>query len=138
VARRTSVAVIAGLAYLGAFEAWVYLILNTPRNDHFPWNSGGVFFLVLGLHFLAGFVIGKLSALWLPLAACLVAIPAGYAHGEHAGEYDFFPVIPIWAGILLGCFIFIPVMLGGILLGAWIRFRMIGRGQSASRAHGAN
>jgi hypothetical protein len=138
VARRTSVAVIVGLAYLGAFEAWVYLIANTPRNDHSPWNSGGLFFTALGLHFLVGFVIGRLSALWLPIAACLLAIPAGYAHGEHAGEFDFFPVIPIWLGILLACFIFIPVMMGGIFLGAWIRFQLIRRGQSASRAQEAN
>jgi hypothetical protein len=138
VARRTSVAVIVGLAYLGAFEAWVYLILNTPRWDHSPWDNAGLFFTALGLQFLVGFVIGRLSALWLPIAAGLLAIPAGYAYGEHAGEFNFFPVIPIWAGILLMCFIFIPVMMGGIFLGAWIRFRMIVRDQSASRAQGVS
>jgi hypothetical protein len=126
------------LVYLGAMEAWIYLITNTPRYDDSPWDSGGVFFAAVGLHFVVGFLIGRLSALWLPLAACLLAIPAGYAHGEHAGEYNFFPVIPIWAGILLASLIFIPVMLGGILLGAWIRFRAMTRRPRASRAQEAN
>jgi hypothetical protein len=130
VARRTSVAAIAGFAYLAIFEAWVYLIANTPRNDHSPWNSDGVFYTSLGLNLLVGFVIGRLSALWLLPAAALLAIPAGYAHGEHAGEFNFFPVIPIWAGILFACFIFIPVMMAGIFLGAWVRFRQIRRAQS--------
>jgi hypothetical protein len=137
VARHTSVAVIVALTYLGAMEAWVYVIGNTPRSQDAPWNSDGLFFGAVGLHFAAGFLIGRLSALWLPLAACLLAIPAGYAYGEHAGEYDFFPVIPIWAGILVASLIFIPVMLGGILVGAWIRFRAMRRDQRASGAQAA-
>lgn len=84
-------ALVVALAYLGAMEAWVYLIGNTPRSDHAPWDSSAVFFAAVGLHFGVGFLIGRLSALWLPLAACLFAIPAGYAYGEHAGEYDFSP-----------------------------------------------
>jgi hypothetical protein len=48
----------------------------------------------------------------------------------------FFPVIPIWAGILLASLIFIPVMIPGIFLGAWIRFRAMARGQHVSRAQG--
>lgn len=128
-ARRTSLAVIVGLAYLGAMEAWVYLIANTLRKDDSPWDSGGLFFIALGLHFFVGFVIGRLSALWLPVAAGLLAIPAGYAHGEHAGEFDFFPAIPIWAGLLAASLIFIAVMIPGILFGAWIRFRMMARDQ---------
>jgi hypothetical protein len=138
VARRTSVAVIVGLAYLGAMEVWVYLIANTPRNDDSPWDSGGLFFIALGLHFFVGFLTGRFSALWLPVTAGLLAIPAGYAYGEHAGQFDFFPVIPIWAGILLASLIFIPVMIPGIFLGAWIRLRAMARGQDASRAQGAS
>jgi hypothetical protein len=119
-------------------EAWIYLIGNTPRVDDALWDSDGILFAAIGFHFVVGFLIGRLSALWLPLAACLLAIPAGYAYGQHAGEYDFFPVIPIWAGLLLASLIFIPVMLGGILLGAWIRFRTMTRGRRASGAHGAS
>jgi hypothetical protein len=136
VARRTSVAVIVGLAYLGAMEAWVYLIANTTRHSESPWDSDGLFFTALGLHFVVGFLTGRFSAVWLPVAAGLLAIPAGYAYGEHAGEFDFFPVIPIWAGILLASLIFIPVMIPGIFLGAWIRFRGMTRGQRASGAQG--
>jgi hypothetical protein len=138
VARRTSLAVIIGLAYLGAMEAWVYLIANTTRHSESPWDSDGLFFTALGLHFVVGFLTGRFSAVWLPVAAGLLAIPAGYAYGEHAGEFDFFPVIPIWVGILLASLIFIPVMIPGIFLGAWIRFRTMRRGQHASRAQGAN
>ena len=135
-ARRASVAVIVGLAYLGAMEAWVYLIANTARHSESPWDSDGLFFTALGLHFVVGFLTGRFSAVWLPVAAGLLAIPAGYAYGEHAGEFDFFPVIPIWAGILLASLIFIPVMIPGIFLGAWIRFRAMARGQHVSRAQG--
>jgi hypothetical protein len=138
VARRTSVAVIVGLAYLGAMEAWVYLIANTTRHSESPWDSEGLFFTALGLHFFVGFLIGRFSALSLPVAAGLLAIPAGYAYGEHAGQFDFFPVIPIWAGILLASLIFIPVMIPGIFLGAWIRLRAMARGQDSSRAQGAS
>jgi hypothetical protein len=138
VARRTSVAVIVALAYLAAMEAWVYLIANTPRHYDSPWDSDGLFFTALGLHFFVGFLTGRFSALSLPVAASLLAIPAGYAYGEHAGEFDLFPVIPIWAGILLASLILIPVMIPGIFLGAWIRFRTMGRGQGASRRQGAN
>jgi cellulose synthase/poly-beta-1,6-N-acetylglucosamine synthase-like glycosyltransferase len=136
VARRTSVAVIVGLAYLGAMEAWVYLIANTTRHSESPWDSDGLFFTALGLHFVVGFLTGRFSAVSLPVAAGLLAIPAGYAYSEHAGEFDFFPVIPIWAGILLASLIFIPVMIPGIFLGAWIRFRGMTRGQHISRAQG--
>jgi len=117
-------------------EAWVYLIANTARHSESPWDSDGLFFTALGLHFVVGFLTGRFSAVWLPVAAGLLAIPAGYAYGEHAGEFDFFPVIPIWAGILLASLIFIPVMIPGIFLGAWIRFRAMARGQHVSRAQG--
>jgi hypothetical protein len=134
VARRTSVAVIVGLAYLGAMEAWVFLIANTARHYVSPWDSDGLFFTALGAHFVIGLLIGRFWALGLPIAAAFLAIPAGYAYGEHAGEFDFFPVIPIWAGILLGSLILIPVMIPGIFLGTWIRFRAMTRDQHPSRA----
>lgn len=123
-ARRSSVPPAAALAYLGLVAGWVYLVADTPRGSHSPWNGGAVFFAALGLHFLVGFAIGRPWALALPLLAGLLAIPAGYAYGEYAGEYDLFPVFPLWADILLAQIILLPTLAAGVFLGAWVRLRV--------------
>jgi hypothetical protein len=132
VARRTSIAIIVGLAYLAVTTGWIYFIANTSRHWQAPWDSDGVFFAALVVQFLVGLAIGRAWALALPLAAAFLAIPAGYAYGEHAGEFNLFPAIPIWAGMLLASLIFISVMLPGIFLGTWLRLRA---GRAATR-HG--
>lgn len=122
-AHRPSVAPGAALLYLGLMAAWVYLVGNTPRAWHSPWNGNWVFFAALGLHLAVGLAIGRPRALLLPVVASLLAIPAGYAYGEHAGEFDLFPVVPIWEGILLAQIIFLPTMALGVIIRIWLRWR---------------
>jgi hypothetical protein len=119
---RARVAPGSALIYLGVTAAWVYVVVNTPRYWQQPWTGGWVLLAAVGLHFFVGLAIGRPRGLVLPMASSLLAMPAGYANGEHAGEFDLFPVLPIWESMLLGQVIFLPVMALGVTLAIWIRW----------------
>jgi hypothetical protein len=113
----------AALLYLVAMASWVYLVVDTPRRSESPWDSGAVFLAALLLHLGVGLAIGRSWALLLPLAAALIAVPAGYAYGDSPGDYDFFPVLPIWVGILFAQAILAPVLGAGIVTRIVLRKR---------------
>jgi hypothetical protein len=119
----TSAALCAALVYLALMVAWVYLVADTPRRWQSPWDSDALFPAALALHFLVGLSFGRLRAFVLPAIAAMLAVPAGYAYGDRAGDFDYFPVVPIWAGLLVALVVFIPAMAPGVFLGAWLRLR---------------
>ena len=85
-------AVVASAAYLAVMAFWAYGVYDTDRNDVAPgefWNSWRPFAVLAAFHIATGIVIGRWRALALPVAAVVLAVPAGYAP-------DGYPELPIW------------------------------------------
>ncbi len=99
-------------AYLGAVEFWAYGVYGAGRNDVAPgdfWNSWRPFAILALVHLCAGFLLGRYRGLLLPVAAVLLAIPAGTAP-------DGYPELPIWGVVALqAAFGGVPLLLAGLL-----------------------
>jgi hypothetical protein len=94
--------VIAGAAYLAVMAGLIYGVLDTGALPNTDTAAIGLLVCLGAIDFATGYFSRSFAVAWLPLAAIIVAVPAGYPD-DVEGE-----PIPISVGLM---FIAIPAML---------------------------